>query len=221
MPLLQKAIQTAYERFTKKAVKTVKAGIQDSGATFQKLIGAADKDPFRQQLTADVLEAAARTAYEDKITALGRAWARGVLTSDDAVLAQEQQLVRSLVRIEYPHVRVLRTVSGDFDEARARLSLVDGWTTEALQQEIPAYGWLVEQLVSVLMSVGGAACKRARSESGRIAFAVPNHRAGQDHAIEDCAGSSGKWCDDRRELAVRIQSSGSARADGLRINRSI
>jgi hypothetical protein len=154
MPLLQKAIQTAYERFTKKAVKTVKAGVQDSGASFQKLVGAADKDPFRQQLTADVFEATARTAYEDKITALGRAWAKGVLSDDDSVLAREQQFVRSLTRLEYPHLRVLSVIRGDFTQVPQGLALVDGWTTEAVQSQLPDYGDLVPQLIAVLVSEG-------------------------------------------------------------------
>jgi hypothetical protein len=154
MPLLQKAIQAAYDRFTKKFTRTVEAGVQDSGVSFQELIIAADKDPFRQQLTSDVLEASGKTPFEDKLVALGRAWAKGILTDDDAVLAREQQFVRSLARLEYPHLRVLNVIRGDFTQVPQGLALVDGWTTEAVRSQLPEYGDLVPQLISVLVSEG-------------------------------------------------------------------
>lgn len=152
--LMPKALETAKKRIFRRFAKTVQAGVEDSGSSLPEILIAADRDPFRQQLTSDVLEASAKTPSEDKLVALGRAWAQGVLSDDDSVLAREQQFVRSLARLEYPHLRVLNVIRGDFTQVPQGLALVDGWTREAVRSQLAEYGDLVAQLISVLESEG-------------------------------------------------------------------
>jgi len=92
-PILTRLIETWRERRSRNVAQAVVAGIDSSGESFEVLAEASGSDPFREQLTADVLEAASRSALADKIVALGKAWAKGVLTQDDGELAQEQQFV--------------------------------------------------------------------------------------------------------------------------------
>ena len=45
-------------------------------------------------------------------------------------------------------------IRGDFTQVPQGLALVDGWTTEAVRSQLPEYGDLVPQLISVLVSEG-------------------------------------------------------------------
>lgn len=152
--VMPKALETAKQRIFRRFAKSVEAGVESSGSPLTEILIAGDQDPFRQQLTADMLEASAKTPLDQKLIALGRAWANGVLSNDDAVLAREQQFVRSLARLEYPHLRVLDVIRGDFTQVPQGLALVDGWTAEAVRSQLPQYGDLVLQLISVLVSEG-------------------------------------------------------------------
>lgn len=50
-----------------------------------------------------------------------------------------------------PTANVIR---GDFTQVPQGLALVDGWTMEAVRSQLPEYGDLVGQLISVLISEG-------------------------------------------------------------------
>jgi hypothetical protein len=137
--------------------RAVAAGAQYTHTPVDELVSAAADSPFRELLTSDMFDAASRSAYDAKVVALGRAWALGVLTEDDAVLAREQQFVRTTDRIELPHVLVLGVVAGDFFANAAKRggpALVDGWTPEAVEQNLPEYGSLVHPLLATLTSEG-------------------------------------------------------------------
>jgi len=135
----------------------VTAGAEHTDTPIEELIDAASKTPFTELLTSDVFDAASRSAYHDKVTALGRAWAIGLLSEDEAELAREQQFVRMVNRIELPHVRVLDVVAGDFfAEAAGRggPALVDGWTPEAVERHLSEYGSLIHPLLATLTAEG-------------------------------------------------------------------
>ena len=153
MPWLPRAVEAVRNFRARRLATTAAAGVESSGKPIEEIIEAAAENPLPEQFTADVLEAASRSAFEAKLVALGRAWAQGVLTQNDGELAREQQFVRSIARL-YPDIRVLDVISGDFFAAAAKLALVDGWTPEAVRGQLPEYGVLVDQLVSVLGSEG-------------------------------------------------------------------
>jgi hypothetical protein len=151
VPRLMQAVRTFRAN---NLARTALAATESTGRSLEEIATVASQDPFRQQLTADFLEAASRAAYDAKLLALGRSWAKGVLTPDDAERAREQQFIRSIARLEYPHIRLLDVISGDFLAAAHRHALVDGWTYEAVIGQLPEYGPIVVQLASVLTSEG-------------------------------------------------------------------
>ena len=58
----------------------------------------------------DVVDASARSNFDPKLIALGRALAKGVQTPDEVVFQQEVNFVRTLARLEAPHIRVLHVI---------------------------------------------------------------------------------------------------------------
>lgn len=102
------------------------------------------------------MEASARSVYDPKVAALGRAWARAVVAEDDATLAQEQQFVTSLARLELPHIRVLSTVATTPGQQRRRpgRAIVYEWSPNDVSQALPEYGVMTGQLLAVLLSEG-------------------------------------------------------------------
>jgi hypothetical protein len=129
------------------------------------LIDKSASSPFCQQLSAEALEAAMRSALDSKVIALGKAWARGVYSEVESVTAQERQVVQALARTELPHVRVLEVVSGDFQRSKVgATALATGWTPEMIQGALPAYGPLVHPLTAVLVSEGLISDSAIRSE---------------------------------------------------------
>lgn len=134
--------------------KVVAAGAASEGVSPEVLIGKARETDSRTLLTTDMLEAAARTAYEEKLAALGRAWARGVVTDDDGELAVEHQFVRTISRLEVPHVQVLGVVAQTPSLRPQGMPLPNGWTPNAVGRELPQYGAMSGQLLAVLASEG-------------------------------------------------------------------
>jgi hypothetical protein len=63
-----------------------------SGRTDEELAGAAAGTPARQQITAEVFEAAMRTALDKKVVALGRALADALLAETDAAVEGDHNL---------------------------------------------------------------------------------------------------------------------------------
>lgn len=138
------------------AAKAIAAGAANEGLAPEELAERAVRTEFRQGLTADTLEASARSVYDPKVAALGRAWARAVVAEDDATLAQEQQFVTSLARLELPHIRVLGVVATTPSQQRRRpgRAIVYGWSLNDVSQEVPEYGVMTGQLLAVLASEG-------------------------------------------------------------------
>lgn len=135
-------------------VKAVAAGSAYEGVDPQALADKAAGTEFKQLVTAEMLEAATRSAYEPKIVALGRAWARGVASEDEAVLAIEQQFIRTVSRLEVAHVRALGVVARTPATGKQLRAVVTGWEEEAVKAELPEYGPMVGQLLAVVSSEG-------------------------------------------------------------------
>jgi hypothetical protein len=58
-------------------------------------------------LTGVALDAAARTAWEDKVRTLGRSLAAGLLADDDATIDTEQMIIAAIADMEAPHLAML------------------------------------------------------------------------------------------------------------------
>ena len=60
-----------------------------------------------QLLTAFALNAATRTAWEDKVRTLGRSLAAGLLADDNAKIDTEQMIIAAITDLEGPHLSML------------------------------------------------------------------------------------------------------------------
>ena len=73
----------------------------------EERINASDRT---QLLTAFALNAAARTAWEDKVRTLGRSLAAGLLADDNAKIDTEQMIIAAITDIEGPQLALLEFV---------------------------------------------------------------------------------------------------------------
>jgi hypothetical protein len=168
LPAWAPVVVGAVRRRLENADVAIEAGVRSSGSTIDRLVAASNDDPGKQQLSLEAVEAAARSAYNDKIRAIGQAWARGVLTDDEGKHAQERQLIQTMARVELPHVRVLGVVESSFIGVRnAATALISGWTPEMIQGQCPDYGPMLGQIIAVLRSEGLIADASINSEIGR------------------------------------------------------
>lgn len=106
------------------------------------------EDDAHLELTMQVLEAAARSAYEDKLRALAKVLAQGL--SGDTV-DETRFLVAAIADLEAPHVQVLHAISGHEKPhvADARMAGM-GWTIFHLAELLPGYSTLLWTILSTL-----------------------------------------------------------------------
>ena len=113
-----------------------------------------DDDAPREMFVGEVFGVSARSAWDSKLIALGRSLAAGVLSPDQATFEHEAQFVRTLARIEAPHVRVLDVIGQDLPHRGVRRALVQGWEISDVANAVPEYCDIAVQLVAVLESEG-------------------------------------------------------------------
>jgi len=130
----------------------------ESGAGESSLLASARDTPEKLQLTVEVLDATMRTALEDKIRTLGRTWASGVMSDDQAGVEIERMLTGALAQCEAPHVAVLRVIMGDYRKSPHADSgdqiFGAGWTPDLLRATLPAYAPAVPSIIARLAAVG-------------------------------------------------------------------
>lgn len=145
------------ERRHAKALAAVDAACNSSDTSAEELFDRAGRDDERIELTMKALSAAAQTANQAKVRALGRALANGVLTSDDAILDQEGYIVDALSRLEAPHVKVLDILSA------SRIPQLNGvtykrvdlaWPIPAIAVKYPKAGAMMPSILATLVSIG-------------------------------------------------------------------
>ncbi|TXR56307.1 hypothetical protein [Quadrisphaera setariae] len=115
-------------------------GAAQAGVEPQELLDKAAEGPDRLHLACSAAQAAGESRYPERIIALGRALARGLLAEDDAVLDHEQLVVEALSRLDRPHLVVLWALLED-EPGRSPGSwrqLTLSWVE--LQERIPGYG---------------------------------------------------------------------------------
>ena len=103
---------------------------------------------------------------------LGRALAKGVLTQDEAVFQQEVNFVRTLARLEAPHIRVLQVIGESLPTARDHQPRPDPWMGSLGHSRS---GPRVRR-------VRCAACRRARERGSNPGG---SHRPGAGSAVFD------------------------------------
>jgi hypothetical protein len=78
-----------------------------------ELLDRANGHPDKTHLAFAAAEAAGESRYPERIRALGKALAAGLMTTDDAVLDHEQLVVDSLAAIERPHLVLMWAMISD------------------------------------------------------------------------------------------------------------
>lgn len=93
-----------------KAVRAIEIAAEHAGTTPDVVGEAAVRDDARTELAAHALSAAANATYDEKVQALGRALADGLLGTDEAV-ADERMVVNALAVIDTPHLWVMEQLA--------------------------------------------------------------------------------------------------------------
>ena len=140
---------------------------------FDEVLDAVGDDGAREMFVGDVIDASGRSNFDPKLIALGWALAKGVLTQDEAVFQQEVNFVRTLARLEAPHIRVLQVIGESLPQP----------TRDHQPRPDPWMGSLGHSRSGPrVRRVRGAACRSARergSNPGR------SHRPGAGSAVLD------------------------------------
>jgi hypothetical protein len=119
---------------------------------FAELVRRSLEDDHRAALMGAALHAAADAADDQKVRALGRAYARGVLTSDDAKVDEQLRIVTTLAALEPVDVRVVH-----------RMTSHAGWTIRPLESnpyfptlvnEDPGVSPIIDAVVARLSTLG-------------------------------------------------------------------
>ena len=155
-PVLVASIVTRLRSFR----KAMRAAEATSGRSVAELLETAVDSPLKGQLTAEVLEAAARSAVDEKIGALGRSWAIGTTSETEVGVEAQRVIVQALAAIEAPHIAILRlistppyreTVLSGTQPGIRSTQIRAAWTPETLADAEPQYAGLIEALVATLM----------------------------------------------------------------------
>jgi hypothetical protein len=132
----------------RQAEEVLEIAAHESAQTVDDLLARLTANPSRLQLAAAAVTAAAETALQAKVRALGRALATGALAADDAEVDEQRFLVDTLRDLEAPHVRVLDQISrrreGHDPEATPR------WAQYKLAPRLPGIAPVLEPVLSIL-----------------------------------------------------------------------
>jgi hypothetical protein len=133
--------------------------VQAAEQTHDELLASVTADPHRRQLFAAAVRAAADTALQAKLNAIGRRLALGVMAADDDGVAAQRVIIETLGDLELPHWQALRQITEHYEgygEAvgeRGGLK-VYGWSMEELSKRLPSVAPTLGSVVSVLAGRG-------------------------------------------------------------------
>lgn len=116
-PVMSRVLGRLQERFFQQRATAAEAVLQEAAdqlGTDLDGVLAALTDDSRVQLAGMAVAAGAQTILEDKIVALGRALATGVLADDEALIDEQRLVIGALASLEAPHIRVLRVVAEEW-----------------------------------------------------------------------------------------------------------
>lgn len=136
VPILDEMQTRWLRRERQKVGHAIQVGVDKTGLSADKFLKELTKDDLRLALLSEALSAAARTAVEAKIRALGNALANGALANDDARLDEERIWVQILAAVEAPQLRVLHVLSADKPSAESHFT----WLYDQTGRAVKAFG---------------------------------------------------------------------------------
>jgi hypothetical protein len=157
------AVKMAVERVSGHRGRQITAmwevAVQAAGQTHDELLARVIADPHRRQLFAAAVQAAADTALQAKLDAIGRRLAMGVTAADDGIEVQ-RVIIETLRDLELPHWQALRQITKDYEgygkpvDAATGRRLIHGWTMEALRDHLPSLAPIIGGVIPVLEGQG-------------------------------------------------------------------
>jgi hypothetical protein len=160
-------IRQAMER---RSQKVVDVASETADLSSEELFTRISEHEELQILTVKAIDAATRTAWEDKLRTLGRSLASGVLSSDEATFSTEQLIMAAIGDMEAPHLALLdllvacRPPLNDEKIAPTRLDIRGysrsqpsgrGWKVGLREWPIGAIGAYRPQLTPILATLVG------------------------------------------------------------------
>lgn len=125
--------------------------VRESGRELAELVQRSLSDDRSAAIMWSALQAAANAADERTVRALGRAYARGVLTSDEAVADAELRVISTLAGLEPVDVRVLGVMA---TEPRWRVRSAEQSSESLLIEAVPQAAAVIDSVVARLTTLG-------------------------------------------------------------------
>jgi hypothetical protein len=89
--------------------------VQAAEQTHDELLARVTADPHRRQLFAAAVRAAADTALQAKLDAIGRRLALGAMAEDDDGIEVQRVMIETLGDLELPHWQTLRQITLNYE----------------------------------------------------------------------------------------------------------
>lgn len=152
VPILDEMQARWLRRERQKVGQAIQVAVDKTGFSADDFLKELTKDDLRLALLSEALSAAARTAVDAKIRALGVALANGALANDDARLDEERVWVQILAEVEAPQLRVLQVLSADKPADESHFT----WMYDQTGRAVKAFGTessvIRERLISAMES---------------------------------------------------------------------
>ena len=136
VPILDEMQSRWLRRERQKVGQAIQVGVDKTGLSADDFLKELTRDDLRLALLSEALSAAARTAVDAKIRALGVALANGALSNDDARLDEERIWVQILAEVEAPQLRVLHVLNADKPAAESHFT----WLYDQTGRAVKAFG---------------------------------------------------------------------------------
>jgi hypothetical protein len=143
----------------RQAEAMLEAAVEAARLSFDELLGRIGDDPARLQLFAAAATAAAETALQAKLRALGRVLAAGALADDDLMVAEQRNLIAVLADLEAPHVLALAQIAQEHPSVKeiplgGRASEPIGWRARDIEGLLRSTPGLARPVLTVLEGRG-------------------------------------------------------------------
>jgi hypothetical protein len=145
------------EHRRRRATEALDEASRESGHTVDDLLTFAGQDDRRSELAFRALTAASQATLDEKVRALGRALATGVLAADDAIVDRETYVVDALSALQPPHVRVLEILEKPpirQENGRIYRSVDLAWTPANVESRYPQAKSVIGALFATLSAIG-------------------------------------------------------------------
>jgi hypothetical protein len=106
-PEAVRMIQRAAQAMKRRNQEVVDIACDTAGLSPEELLTRVSENEELQVLAVKAIEAATRTAWEDKVRTLGKSLASGLLSSDEAEISTEQLIMAAIADMEAPQLALL------------------------------------------------------------------------------------------------------------------